>query len=96
MVATDDYFFMQLDEKCLQFDAATGAIVRTLVVPGEAKENREWGYLAVQEGLLYGTATERVANAAENARRGKSASINTDTIFAYDVKSGALKWTHQG
>lgn len=96
MAASDDYFFMQLDEKCLQFDAATGAIVHTFTVPGEAKENLQWGYIAVQDGLLYGTATERVANAAEAARRGKSASINTDTIFAYDVKTGALVWKHQG
>jgi len=96
MAATDDFLFMLLDEKCVQFDAATGAIVRTLTVPGAAKENVQWGYIATQDGLLFGTATERVANASEAARRGKSASINTDTIFAYDVKTGALKWTYQG
>ncbi len=97
MAASDDYFFMLLDEKCVQFDAATGSIVRTLAVPGAGtKENLQWGYIAVKDGLLYGTATERVANASENARRGKSASINTDAIFAYDVNTGALKWTHQG
>ncbi len=32
----------------------------------------------------------------KRARRGKSVSISTDTIFAYDAKTGALKWQHQG
>ncbi len=97
MAATDDYLFMLLDEKCVQFDAATGAIVRTLTIPDlGAKPNLAWGYIAVQDGLLFGTSTERVANASEAARRGKSASINTDLVFAFDIKTGALKWKHQG
>ncbi len=96
MAASDDYLFMLLDDKCLQFDAATGKTVREFKIPGETKPNLQWGYLAYHEGLLYGTVTQRVANAAEAARRGKSASIATDLIFAYDVKTGALKWTHQG
>ncbi|HYF34857.1 MAG TPA: PQQ-binding-like beta-propeller repeat protein, partial [Prosthecobacter sp.] len=96
MAASDDFLFMLLEEKCIQFDAATGKIVRELRIPGAGKEDLEWGYLAYYEGMLYGTATQRVANASEQARRGKSASISTDTIFAYDVKTGELKWTHQG
>ena len=46
--------------------------------------------------MIYGTATQRIENAAEQARRGQNAAINTDLIFAYDVKTHALKWTHQG
>jgi outer membrane protein assembly factor BamB len=96
MAASDDYLFMLLEEKCLQFDAATGKTVRELKIPGAGKPDLEWGYIAYYEGMLYGTATQRVANASEQARRGKSASLSTDTLFAYDVKSGELKWTHQG
>ncbi|MEQ1748734.1 MAG: PQQ-binding-like beta-propeller repeat protein [Prosthecobacter sp.] len=96
MAASDDYLFMLLEDKCLQFDAATGKTVRELKIPGDSKPNLEWGYIAYYEGLLYGTVTQRVENASEQARRGKSASISTDTLFAYDVKTGVLKWTYQG
>ena len=97
MAASDDHLYMLLDEKCLQFDAATGKIAHEFRIPGAGtKPNLEWGYIAFKDGLLYGTATERVANAAEVARRGKSASLATDTIFAYDAKSRALAWTFQG
>lgn len=96
MAASDDHLFMLVGDSCLQFDAATGKVVRTLRIPGAGKANREWGYIAYQDGLLYGTATERVENAETAARRGKTASISTDAIFAYDTKTGALKWTHQG
>lgn len=96
MAACDDYLFMLLEDKCLQFDAATGKTVRELKIPGAGKPNLEWGYIAYHDGMLYGTETQRVENAAEVARRGKSGSISTDTLFAYDVKTGELKWTHQG
>lgn len=97
MAASDDFLFMLMEDECIQFDAETGKIVRTLKIPGAgAKKELQWGYIAYQDGLLYGTETERVEKAAEVARRGKSGSISTDKIFAYDVKTGALKWTHQG
>lgn len=96
MAASDDYLFMLLDDKCFQFDAATGKTVRELKIPGESKPNLQWGYLAYYEEMLYGTVTQRVENASESARRGKSASISTDLLFAYDVKTGELKWQHQG
>jgi len=97
MAASDDYLFMLMEDECLQYDAATGKIVRTLKIPGAGtKKELQWGYIAYADGLLYGTETERVEKASEVARRGKSASLSTDRIFAYDVKSGALKWTYQG
>jgi outer membrane protein assembly factor BamB len=97
MAATDDALFMLLDEKCIQFDAANGKIAHTFTVPGaDTDKELQWGYIAYQDGLLYGTATKRVDKAAEMARRGKNVAISTDKIFAYDVKSGALKWSYQG
>jgi outer membrane protein assembly factor BamB len=97
MAASNDALFMLLDEKCIQFDAASGKIVRTFAVPGtDADKELQWGYIAYQDGLLYGTATKRVAKAAEAARRGAKVAISTDEIFAYEVESGALKWSHQG
>lgn len=97
MAASDDHLFMLLGDECVQFDAATGAITRTLKIPGAGtKKGLEWGYIAYADGLLYGTETERVEKASEVARRGKTGSISTDRIFAYDVKTGALAWSYQG
>jgi outer membrane protein assembly factor BamB len=97
MAASDDFLFMLMEDECIQFDAETGKIVRTLKIPGAGtKKDLQWGYIAYHDGLLYGTETERVEKAAEVARRGKSGSISTDKIFAFDVKTGALKWSHQG
>lgn len=97
MAASDDHLYMLLDEKCVQFDAATGKIAREFRIPNaESKPNLQWGYIAYHEGLLYGTSTERVENATEQARRGKSASLSTDTLFAYNAKTGALAWSHRG
>ena len=40
-------------------------------MPGaDADKELQWGYIAFQDGLLYGTATKRVDKAAEMARRG--------------------------
>lgn len=97
MAATDDALFMVIGDGCVEFDAATGKIVHTFPLPDVARgKSVEWGYLAHSEGLLYGTATQRIENAAAEARRGQNIAINTDLIFAYDVKSHALKWSHQG
>ena len=97
MAASDDHLYMLLDEKCIQFDAATGKVAHEFVIPGAgSKPNLEWGYIAYNDGFLYGTATERVENAAEQARRGKSGSIATDAIFAYQVSTRALAWQYQG
>lgn len=97
MAASDDHLFMLLGDECVQFEAATGAITRTLKIPGAGtKKGLEWGYIAYADGLLYGTETERVEKASEVARRGKTGSISTDRIFAYDVKTGALAWSYQG
>lgn len=97
MAATDDSLFMVIGDGCVQFDAATGETVHTFMLPDAAKGRKlEWGYLATKDGLLYGTATQRIENAAEQARRGQDIAINTDLIFAYDVRSRKLAWTHQG
>ncbi len=96
MAASDDHLFMLLEDKCLQFEAATGKLVREFIIPDAGKANVEWGYIAYDNGLIFGTSTQRVADAAENARRGKDVTLSTDTIFAYDVQTGALAWKHAG
>lgn len=97
MAASDDHLYMLVADRCLQFDAATGKLVHEFTIPNAGSQpDLEWGYIAYHEGLLYGTSTLRIANAAEQARRGKDVSISTDTLFAFDVKTGDLAWKHTG
>jgi outer membrane protein assembly factor BamB len=97
MAATHDSLFVVAEEKCLQFDAATGKIRHTYEVPGtKPKEERQWGYIATQDGLLYGTATDRKALTEERKRRGLTVADSTDKIFAFDVQTGKLRWEYEG
>jgi len=97
MAASDDALFMLVGEKCIQFDAATGKTTNTFIVPGGgADKELQWGYIAFQDGMLYGTATRRAADAAAQTRRGQSLAMSTDKIFAFDVKRKKLAWTYQG
>ncbi|HEY6170336.1 MAG TPA: PQQ-binding-like beta-propeller repeat protein [Verrucomicrobiae bacterium] len=94
MAASDDSLFVIVEEKCLHIDAATGRVRRTYTVPEAA--NRQWGFIAYEDGVLFGTATERKEVLAEQQRRGKAPKRATDKVFAYDVNSGQLLWTYQG
>lgn len=97
MAATDDSLFVVVEEKCLQFDAATGRILHEFEVPGtKPKEERQWGYIAVQDGLLYGTSTDRKALTEERKRRGVSVADSSDKIFAFDIKGRKLSWEYAG
>ncbi len=95
MAATDDSVFVLVGETCLHLDAATGRILHTFTVPASAGA-RAWNYLAVQKGMLYGTATELPDASAKLKRRGNTASDPTDQLFAYDIATGKLAWSHQG
>ncbi len=97
MAASDDNLFMVVGDNCLHIDAATGQVRRTYTLPASGeKAKRQWGYIAYQDGLLFGTATEHKELVAEQQRRGKVPARATDKVFAYDVNTGKLLWTYQG
>ena len=97
MAANDDFIFVVMEDHCTQFDAATGNVVRIHKLPGAAKgAEKQWGYIALEDNVLYGTVTDRVELAEVRARRGRAAAEATDSIFAYDVKTGGLLWEYQG
>lgn len=96
MAATDTDLFMCVEEKCCQFDAATGKTVRIYTVPGVKAKERQWSYIAHDNGIIFGTATDREELAAERTRRGAASASASDGVFAYDVKSGKLLWEYNG
>ncbi len=97
MAASDDSLFVVIEDTCVHLDAATGKIRRTYRLPNaRANDPRQWGYIALKDGVLFGTATDRKQITAEQQRRGKISSGATDTVFAHDTQTGALLWAHQG
>ena len=97
LAAGDDSLFHFLGDKCFQVDMATGAVKAThLLPPGKDDGRYEWGYVATQNGLLFGTATIRKEIAAQARRRGKATEDATDGLFAIDLATGKHLWNYQG
>jgi outer membrane protein assembly factor BamB len=97
LAAGDDSLFHFLGDKCLQLDMATGAIKATHLLPPDKADGRyEWGYVATQDGVLFGTATIRKELEAQLRRRGKATEDATDGIFAIDLATGKHRWSYQG
>jgi outer membrane protein assembly factor BamB len=97
LAASDDRLFMLMGDKCYEYDAATGEIVTAHSLPGDKKgEEYEWGYIAIEGGRLYGTATLREYIEERLRRRGKATTDHTDALFAIDLKTGKHLWSHQG
>jgi hypothetical protein len=84
-------------DTCTQLDAATGRIVAEHKVPPSSDGiQRDWGYVAHQGGVLYGTSTIRKELSDALRRRGRTVDSDTDAIFAVDLKTGQRLWTYRG
>ncbi|QDT91976.1 outer membrane protein assembly factor BamB family protein [Gimesia algae] len=97
LVASDDSLFFMMKESCYQLDAATGKTVAKIPLPEKLNDGKhEWGYLAYQNGMIFGTATTRKELEARQVRRGRRTEDSTDALFAIDVKTGKPAWSYQG
>jgi outer membrane protein assembly factor BamB len=97
MVATDDALFIAVDDKCTMYEAATGDVLNEFQAPQSTDEiPRVWGYIGHSDGLLLGTSTIRKELAASLRRRGHTVENETDTLFAFDMETGKLKWKYRG
>ncbi|MCP5549687.1 MAG: PQQ-binding-like beta-propeller repeat protein [Akkermansiaceae bacterium] len=97
LVASDDsLFFMQRDE-CIEIDAATGREKAAHLLPEAARGGgHEWGFVAYQDGILFGTATVRTELDDKLKRRGRKTDDATDGIFAIDTGTGKHLWHYRG
>lgn len=98
LAATEDRLFHMARAKVYEHDAATGEIRRVHELPESVdRKSFEWGYVAVRDGLLFGTATTRPEVIELNRRRrGNPGDAATDSIFAIDLASGKHLWKYQG
>jgi outer membrane protein assembly factor BamB len=97
VAASDDALFMFDGDACHELDAVTGKLRRLHKLPAEIDGTAyQWGYVAYQNGMLFGTATVRQELAAQMKRRGRKTDDLTDTIFAIDVTTGKHAWSYRG
>lgn len=92
---SDDAVFVRTGESCLRIDLATGRKLRAFKTPvGPSARNRNWGYVAYLDGLLFGSVLNdehTVSPRYVNIRlRNESVSF-----FAMDAQTGELKWQYQ-
>lgn len=97
LAANDDSLFVVVGDTCTQLEAATGRIQAQYKTPTSSDGvQRDWGYVAHHEGILYGTSTIRRELSDAMRRRGLTVQSDTDAIFAVDAKTGQRLWTYRG
>jgi outer membrane protein assembly factor BamB len=97
LAADDEHLFHIVKDECLELDAATGRVLRIHRLPKSQDDGEhEWGYVATQNGLLFGAATIRKEIELKQRRRGKQTNDATDVLFAIDLETGNIKWKYQG
>ena len=83
--------------ECVELDAATGAEKAIHLLPESFRDSdHQWGYVAYQNGVLFGTATVRKEIEERKRRRGRRTEDLTDGIFAIDTTTGRHLWHYQG
>jgi outer membrane protein assembly factor BamB len=97
LVASDESLFVMIQDRVVEFDAATGETKTTHRLPAELDDRTHvWGYMAYRDGRLFGAATIRKQLEEKLRRRGRTTKESTDTIFAIDTESGKHLWSYQG
>jgi len=97
IAASETGIFHFLGDQCIQLDLDTGETVRTHRLPKSLDNGKyQWGYLAIQDGILFGAATVRTELDARQRRRGKQTEDATDHLFAIDIATGEHLWQYEG
>lgn len=97
IAASEQHVFHYVGDQCLQLDLATGQTLAVHRLPPTLDNGKyQWGYLAVQDGILFGAATVRSELEDRQKRRGRKTEDATDHLFAIDVETGKHLWTYEG
>jgi outer membrane protein assembly factor BamB len=97
LAADKNALYVAVNDTCTALDTATGKIIHTHRVPKSPDGvPRAWGYVAVDNGLLFGTSTVRSELAKSLRRRGRVIKSDTDAVFAVEPKTGKARWIYRG
>lgn len=90
-----DSVYVRNAHRCLRIDLATGRLLGEFKTPAAGKDaNRNWGYLAFHDGLLFGSVVNQEHRVSP---RYKLTQLRTESVllFAMDAETGAVKWSHK-
>ena len=101
LAATDTHVFVAVGDQCVSFAADSGRRGKPYSLPPAAdrKHRYDWGYAAVNDGLLFGSGV-RKGNFYRLGRgpwydRDKR-KVNSDFLFAVGQEDRKLRWKYDG
>lgn len=95
MCLGENSVFVRQNRRCLRINMKTGKLIQTYCLPDEGGV---WGFIAYEDGVLYGTQTDPAYIVRQLFRK---VSIMTDmftqsrSLFALDAETGEHKWVYQ-
>ncbi len=106
MVATEDFLYLALENRCVGLEAGTGRRAFDFAVPEPTKDSAatniyNWGYLAAIGDLVLGSAVHRGSQYMgddgewfEEFKTSATARVTSKNLFARDRHSGELIWSY--
>ncbi|MBZ0258137.1 PQQ-binding-like beta-propeller repeat protein, partial [bacterium] len=102
MVVNEDNVFVVVKDDCWKINAESGKLENVFRLPKLDNDYQyEWGYLGIQDGLLFGSLVKKggtyIGADGEwyDASNHESDKVISDAIFAFDVDSGKTVWLHK-
>ena len=102
MVVNEDTLYATVRDRCWALDGQTGALKAAFTLPEGYTEGYDWGYLASEGDVLYGSAVKRgglfVGADGEwyDDPGQESQKVISAVLFAMDRNTGKLLWTREG
>lgn len=90
----DKSLFLRTENRCIQLDLKTGKKIAEFLTPTkESDKNRAWGYLAYQNGLLFGSVSNEEHRVSPRYKRSQLFNESVK-FFVIDVKTKKMKWEY--
>ena len=102
-VVDDRFLYVAVGDRCLRFNVATGAAAPALPLPADAPGGeREWGHLAWEGPMLYGSSRPARSSYTEQNRRVDASLwglgmklVWSDELFGIQRSSGQQAWQYR-
>ncbi|MBL4885463.1 MAG: PQQ-binding-like beta-propeller repeat protein, partial [Planctomycetaceae bacterium] len=90
----DDSLFLRTENKSIQLDLNTGKKIAEFETPTNKQDkDQAWGYLAYQNGLLFGSVSNQQHTVSPRYKLSKLYPESVK-LFVYDVKTKKMKWEY--
>ena len=95
---SDNSVFVRRKDHCLRIDAKTGELIAKFDAPSaKGGGNSIWGYLAHEDGVLFGTLSDPTHVPTYRYRKGGDMNqqlTESKSLFALDTDTGKLRWRY--